>query len=160
MSLRRSTALLEACCSNGLVWTELHGYRWFKSTLLPAIKALGDATPSPKRDSLLARADYLYLLGDLYFVLHAPRACLMAYLRALQFCGEDVELLGEIADVLYLMGRYRESHTYAERCRHAAMETGVPISAASVSCETEMTPGPPVYAPGDPFWEACERLVS
>lgn len=157
MPTHTQTGVLSTCCINGLAWTELHGFRWVSSTFIPAIKNLDCTATSRKKKLLLARS--YHLLGDLYFVHDAPIASLRAYMRALRLNLKDAGLLQDIADVLFMLGRYRESWKYEERVRRIEASLHKGDSQVLTDSDRCISHRHPLFAKGDPLWLACERLA-
>ena len=157
MAIHGAVSVLETCCRMGLAWTELHGYRWVRSTFIPAMKAL-DSTPITRRSgALLARA--YHLLGDLHCVHDAPNASMAAYSRALRLNRRDAGLVQDIADVLFMVGRYKESSRYEEQsCRVDIGLRKQPLQAPS-NCDRCIPRGRPLFVAGDPLWMAHEELA-
>ncbi len=151
------TRLLNICCKEGLAWAELHGYRWFRLVFLPAIEAL-QSTATTNKSKLLLSKSY-HLLGDLYFVHDAPKASIKAYRQALLFAPNNAEILQDIADVLFMLGRYKESWQYQKRlcCVNARSRDEALRDFANF--DRSVPQGYPVFTPDDLRWLACERLA-
>jgi hypothetical protein len=146
--------VLQTCSQMGLAWTELHGHRWIRSTLLPAVRAVERLATSQESNILLARAHHL--LGDLYCVHDAPIASLRAYRRALRLNRRGGGLLQDIADVLFMVGRYAESAAYEEESR--AVHGGDSRDILQISRGSHRRKKP-LFVAGDPLWIASENLA-
>lgn len=140
------------------MWTGLHGYRWVTLTFLPALRALSSSRASPNRQLLLAKS--YSLLGDIYFVFGvAPCAALGAYRRALRLDSKNEELLRDIGDMLFILGRYEASWKVEDRlsCLHATL--GAQASEAIPICTDRRKPSHPLCMKENLFWLASEHLA-
>lgn len=146
--------VLRTCSRMGLAWTELHGHRWVRLTLLPAVRAVERLATSKENNILLARSHHL--LGDLYCVHDAPIASLRAYRRALRSNGREVGLLQDIADVLFMVGQYEESAAYEEKQRALDGADSRDLSRTARNSHRRETP---LFVAGDPLWIASEKLA-
>jgi hypothetical protein len=115
---RRPYHLLEECIRNGLSWTELHGYRWFRPL---------ERAPRTKWNRALLAETYI-LAGDLNFVIGAPCAFVRSYLRAFCLCPRRRSIIREAAEVVSMMEPCKQSKPCDALLRRMAHKTALPRS--------------------------------
>jgi hypothetical protein len=148
-----SYRFVEQCVQNGLAWTVLHGYQWFRREFRRAVAAL-ERAPRTRQNRALLIETYT-LLGDLYFVINAPCAYVRSYIRAVRLYPRRRSLLREAAEVVSMMEPSRQSGRCESLIRRVEREISAPASVLG-----ELTrPGRFAYTSRDPVWLACERLA-
>jgi tetratricopeptide (TPR) repeat protein len=111
---------------------------------------------SRKADRLQAAVGY-YVLGDIHFCNHAPRAAIRAYLRSARLWPASGSPWREIGGEFEAMGQ----HEKALRALRKAVRIGPTddIAVADLESFEEFSLSSPLYRIGDPFWESSELLA-
>ena len=128
------------------------GYRWLRSTFLPALSLIAER--SNRQDRNLA-ADGYYLYGDVHDFSDAPRAAIRAYRECLNLDPGVSAAWREIGSMNDRIGRYaaaRRAYLTAQR-----------LDPEDTYVKTDLeypSSGPPLFRPDDRIWMSSEFLAS
>lgn len=130
------------------------GYRWFSNRYLPAAQIVEAAG-----ETELA-CDAWQFAGDVYLLIHAPRACIRSHRKALSIMPENLYSLTEICARHLQGGDWPAAKRLLRRARAAQGDDGSCISSiSSLEHDIRERVGQ-CYKPGDLEWDVAEALAA